>query len=181
MVESNFADPYDIAKKAYFINKDIKIKNYDRKNVLSKIQFEDDLNLLVNKEEDLKVRGKIKNVKYSRKYKVTLDPDIFLENYNPKTPINDSMRTVLFDIKNEHKSIWSEISIWNRNFDKKFKTASVEIVKGQPKYNFRYVLQKNKKSPLAIIFPSIGGGVESAHSRNFAKIFVCFANSKFYF
>ena len=34
MVESNFADPYDIARKFFGVNKYIKLSNYDRKNVL---------------------------------------------------------------------------------------------------------------------------------------------------
>ncbi len=172
MVESNFADPYDIAKKAYILTKDVRDKNYDRDSIVSKIQFVEDELVLVDKKEDLQVRGRIKNQKISsRKYKVNLDPDIFLDDYNSISPLSDSMRTILFDIKNEHKSIWPEISIWNRNFDKKIKTAYVEIVKDKPKYKFRYILQKNKTSPLAIIFPSIGSGVESAHNTNFAKIF----------
>ena len=69
------------------------------------------------------------------------------------------------------KSIWSENAVWNRSFNKKIKNAAVEISPNANKYNFRYVLQKNKQSPLVIIFPSIGEGVNSSHSNVMAKMF----------
>jgi len=94
-----------------------------------------------------------------------------LNNYNPKSPVADSLRTALFDLKDMKKTFWMEYSVWNRSFNKKLKTASVEIVEGRPKYNFKYLLQKNKKAPLVIIFPSVGEGISSAHSANIAKIF----------
>ena len=38
-------------------------------------------------------------------------------------------------------------------------------------YKFRYIMQKDKNAPLAIIFPSIGEGINSHHSIIWAKIF----------
>ena len=46
MVESNFADPYDIARKFYGVEKHIKLANYDRQKVISQLKdsySEDDL------------------------------------------------------------------------------------------------------------------------------------------
>lgn len=172
MVESNFIDPYDIAKKAYLTDKLIKQKNYDRNNVISKIKLEDEEVELVDKTEKLDVKGKLKNENLIVNEKnQELSADIFLNDYNPKSPIYDSMRTAFFDIQNISNTFWSDFSLWNRNFNRKIKTASVEIVKNRPKYNFKYILQKDKKAPLAIVIPSIGEGVESMRNSNIAKLF----------
>ena len=170
IIESNFTDPYDIAKKMYMLNKQIKLKNYDRSNVLSEIKFDDEIEL-VNKEK-LEVKGKLKNENLIvNENNFTLTPDIVLNNYNPKSPLADSLRTALFDLKDMKNPFWAELSLWNRDFNKKLKTACVEISKGREKYKFKYVLQKDKHSPLVIIFPSIGEGIASAHSANIAKLF----------
>lgn len=177
MVESNFADPYDIARKFFGVQKYIKLSNYDRKNVLDSIEDNyDEVELVDNKlkEEVLHVKGSIgksDNLIVDEKPDDELRADIFLLNYNPQNPILDSMRTALFDIKEVNKSIWSEISIWNRCFNKKIKTANIEIVKNRPLYKIRYILQKDKASPLVILFPSIGEGVNNHHSAILAKIF----------
>ena len=178
LVESNFADPYDIAKKFFGVEKYIKLSNYDRKKVLESIKQDDfdEVELVDNqkKEEFLQVKGAVgknSNLIVGDCFNKELTADIFLTDYNPQSPVLDSMRTALLDVKEANKSIWHDVSIWNRNFDKKIKTASVEIVKGRPKYNFRYILQKNKRSPLAILLPSVGEGINNNHSTILAKFF----------
>jgi len=176
MVESNFVDSYDIARKFFGAQKYIKLANYDREKVLSSIKDDyDEIELVdTKKEENLNVKGKIaknENLIVNENPYPELEADIILNDYNPQYPILDSMRTALFDLKEIHKSIWSDFSIWNKSFNKKIKTASVEICQNRPKYTFRYILQKNKTSPLAIIFPSIGEGVNNNHSVILAKMF----------
>ena len=174
MVESSFVDPYDVAKKFYGVEKYIKLSNYDRKNVLASIKDDyDEVDLTNNKTEKvLRVKGSIKgeNLIVSMPND-ELKADIILNDFNPQNPILDSMRTALFDIIEDERSIWNENAIWNRNFNKKIKTASVEITPNNDKYQFRYVLQKDKKSPLVIIFPSIGEGINSSHNNIMAKMF----------
>lgn len=174
MVESSFVDPYDVAKKFYGVEKYIKLSNYDRKNVLASIKDDyDEVDLTNNKTEKvLQVKGSIKgeNLIVSMPND-ELKADIVLNDFNPQNPILDSMRTALFDIIEDERSIWGENAIWNRNFNKKIKTASVEITPNNDKYQFRYVLQKDKKSPLVIIFPSIGEGINSSHNNIMAKMF----------
>ena len=174
MVESSFVDPYDVAKKFYGVEKYIKLSNYDRKNVLASIKDDyDEVDLTNNKTEKvLQVKGSIKgeNLIVSMPND-ELKADIVLNDFNPQNPILDSMRTALFDIIEDERSIWNENAIWNRNFNKKIKTASVEITPNNDKYQFRYVLQKDKKSPLVIIFPSIGEGINSSHNNIMAKMF----------
>ncbi len=176
MVESNFADPYDIARKFFGVQKEIKLSNYDRKNVLEKNKddFDDEFELVDknNTLEHLEVKGKIEN-----EHKITSDigqeltADIYLSDFKAQNPVLDSMRTALFDIKNESKSFWKEYSLWNRNFNKKLKTEFVEITQNKPKYAFKYLLQKKKASPLVIIFPSVGEGINSNHSAILGNIF----------
>ena len=181
MVESNFADPYDIARKFFGVEKYIKLSNYDRKNVIENIKNELDYKIddeieLVNKKpnkENLQVKGKIgESLIVNENQDKELAADIILTDYNPQYPILDSMRTALFDLKqHKNKSMWHELSLWNRNFNKKIKTAEVEICNNCPKYKFKYILQKEKSSPLAIIFPSIGEGINNSHSAILAKMF----------
>ena len=176
MVESNFADPYDIARKFFGVEKYIKLSNYDRKNVLEnkKDDFDLEMELVENKTlENIQVKGRVQD---SENLVVNetigdLSVDIVLADYNPQNPVVDSMRTVLFGVKNDKKSIWHEISIWNRDYNKKIKTDYIEITPNREKYKFKYVLQKDKNSPLAIIFPSIGEGVNNSHSAILAKMF----------
>ncbi len=174
MVESGYADPYDIAKKFYGVEKFIKLSNYDRKKVLATTKDNyDEVNLVENKKQKfIQVKGKLKgeNLIVSMPDD-ELSADIVLNDFNPQNPILDSMRTALFDMVEKDKSIWSENAVWNRSFNKKIKNAAVEISPNANKYNFRYVLQKNKQSPLVIIFPSIGEGVNSSHSNVMAKMF----------
>lgn len=177
MVESNFADPYMIAKEFFGVEKYIKLSNYDRKNVLDKIECHDDEIDLVNKDkqENITVKGALlsspsPNVIVNLSDE-ELKTDIFLNNYNPQNPVTDSMRTALFDYNTKQKSIWNPISVWNRDFSKKIKTGFVELNKERDKYKFYYILQKNKMSPLAVIFPSVGEGASSSHSRILAKMF----------
>lgn len=175
MVESNFADPYDIARKFFGVEKYIKLSNYDRKNVIENIKndFDDEIELVDKTKENLEVKGKLKNENLIVNETIAQDlaADIILADYNPQNPILDSMRTALFDLKENKKPFWNEISLLNRNFNKKIKTDDIEIVKNKPKYKFRYILQKNKTSPLAIIFPSIGEGINNSHSSILAKMF----------
>ena len=178
MVESNFIDPYDIARKFFGVEKYIKLSNYDRKKVLENTKNDDfdELELVDNKKNEkvLQVKGSVKNsenIVVNDYVNKELYADVFLNDYNSQDPVLDSMRTALFDVKNKNKSIWHEVSIWNRSFNKKIKTAEVEILKNRPKYRIRYVLQKDKISPLVILFPSVGEGVENNHSNILAKFF----------
>jgi len=177
MVESNFADPYDIARKFFGIEKHIKLSNYDRKKVIEKIEdnYDEEIELVDNKPiENLEVKGKlqkIENLIVNESPQNELMADIILTDYNPQNPILDSMRTALFDFKEKNFSMWSDLSIWNRNFEKKIKTDTIKITNENQKYKFKYILQKNKISPLVIIFPSIGEGINNSHSKTLAKLF----------
>ncbi len=152
-LETTYADPYEIVKQIDGIERYIKNSNLDRKEVL--MEKTASQNII-----------EISNVSVNP----DLKPDIKLNNYNPQTPLIDSMRTALFDNKDLGKSIWTETSVWNRNFKKKIKISSVRINSTRPKYNYRYILQKKKTSPVAIIFPSIGEGIMADKSTVLAKI-----------
>lgn len=153
-LEENYADPYEIVKQVDGVEKYIKISNLDRREVfMEKIASQ---NII-----------KISNITENP----NLKPDMKLNDFNPQTPLIDSMRTALFDNQKTGKSsIWSEMSVWNRNFSKKFKIASVNIDPKCVNYRYRYILQKNKISPVAIIYPSIGEGIMADKSTIMAKI-----------
>ena len=205
MVESTFADPYEIAKMIYGISDYVRCNNYDRINILDSLfvpvlvannevkEQKVDLKNLPEKpkiKEDKVVQteasseiatpnmlygGASKEDEYTNSYSAEdfrLDADINLAGYNPQSPVIDSMRTALLNNPEVNKSIWNELSIWNRSFSNRIKTSKITITEGKDDYNFRYIMQKDtSKSPVAIIYPSIGEGINSEHSVILAKMF----------
>lgn len=176
MVESNFPDPYEVAKKIYGVEKYIKLSNLDRKSEIEKFKNDyDEIDLVDNKtQENLSVKAKVgenENLILNETPISKLKADIILDNYNPQFPILDSMRTALLDIKAQSKPVWHDIALQNRTFAKRLKTAKIEVSPDREKYSVRYILQKDKNSPLAVLFPSVGEGVNNSHSSILAKVF----------
>lgn len=188
MIESNYADPYDIAKKLYGIENYIKSKDLDRKDLLSTEAKLLENNYIANTSED-KLENYIKQIQQIKDEESVLAgmeelaegsqvgaacnlvPDIWLNDFNAQSPVVDSIRTALFDSPSLNKSIWNELSIWNRSFPKRIKTGEISVFPDREKYKFRYILQRDKSAPLAIFYPSVGEGINSHHSTVFAKIF----------
>ena len=199
MVESTYADPYELTKKAFGIDGYIKKNNMDRVEIMSRLRVTEEQAEQENKtEETVPANVKIivpnaqKNVsaKIMNKGKtlasgempdvletklgltnVVIEPDLHLPNYAPQTPVVDSMRTTLFVLPDATKSIWNEMSVWNRSFANRIKTSNITFFEGREPYTFRYILQKNKNAPLAIIYPSTGDSAKASHPVMFAKIF----------
>ena len=207
MLESTFADPYEIAKTVYGISSYVKCANLDRINFSQNLytpaandekkEIKEQKPVLRNtvskpaapKEDkvvkievsseiatpDILYGGAIKEDSYTKSFSAEdfrLEPDINLPGYNPQSPVIDSMRTALLNNPEVNKSIWNELSIWNRSFANRIKTSKIKVTEGKEDYKFRYILQKtNDKSPVAIIFPSIGEGINSEHSVILAKMF----------
>ena len=185
MIESDYADPYDIQKKLYGMENYIRNSNLDRKDLLTtnaeiieEIAKEVQAPEIAENADESQEGGitgaataieDIEDIEIIKKE--PLKVDIELADFNAQTPIVDSMRTALFDNPDINKSIWNELSIWNRSFAKRIRTGSVNIAEGRDDYKFRYILQKDKTSPLVILYPSIGEGSNAHHSTVFAKIF----------
>lgn len=178
MLESTYADPYDIQKKLYGIENYIKNSNLDRQNLLETEAKLVDIEGAVaeeiasNTDKDGTITGAASDIDDIEIIKtVPLEPDIVLSDFNPQSPIVDSMRTALFDNPEINKSIWNELSIWNRSFAKRIKTDSVAVVPDRDEYKFRYIMQKDKTAPLIILYPSVGEGYHTHHNTVFAKMF----------
>lgn len=152
-IEESYADPYEVVKQVDGVEKYIKFNNLDRRDVFIEKTASQNIVPISNFSEN-----------------PALKPDIKLNDFNPQSPLIDSMRTALFDNKKFNKSVWSETSVWNRSFSKKIKISYVNVDPTRSNYRFRYVLQKNKNSPMAIIFPSIGEGIMADKSTVLAKI-----------
>ena len=165
MLESNYADPYDVSKKLYGIDNYIRNSNLDRKEVLAEIVEAQGIPTAEEAIPDRFITApKESNIKKP-------SPDIVLENYNPQSPVIDSMRTAFFEVPDLNKSMWSELSVWNRSFSKRIKTSYINIEPNRQNYKFRYILQKNPQAPVAILYPSIGEGAMAHHSVVLAKMF----------
>ena len=183
MIESTYADPYDIQKKLYGLENYIRNSNLDRKDLLEteaelvqegqSALAEEMIAQLGNNEKSYMEEGTPTGMAAELELikKPPLTPDIVLDDYNPQTPVIDSMRTALFDDNSVNKSMWNELSIWNRSFAKRIKTASISVDEAREPYKYRYILQKDKTAPLVIMYPSIGEGSNAHHSIIFAKMF----------
>lgn len=153
----NYADPYDASKKLNGLEKYIKNNNLDRSDVFKQIS---------NSQKDSSTNVNINNLSL----KTGLNSDITLDNFDPQGRWTDALRTIRFDNKKIDTSVWSDLSIWNKTFEKRIKTDSVSVFPNRAKYSYRYILQKYKNSPLAIIYPSIGESANSVESVEQAKI-----------
>lgn len=151
----NYADPYFISKQMIGIERYIQNKNIDR------------INYLENKNTNINEIN-ISNISSDKDLKIKTD--VSLSNFYPQNKETDSMRSIIFDGQNINRSFWSPLSLWNKSFNKKIKTDSVRIAENKPELKFRYILQKEESSPLAIIYPSIGEGINSEQSVIFTKI-----------
>ena len=186
MIETNFADPYDIHKKLFGIENYIRNSNYDRQELLTEEkqlveeghpELAEELiaQMGENQKGDFNMSGNMTGgaigVSDILPLVNALNPDIVIEDYNSQSPVIDSMRTALFDDKSISKSMWNDLSLWNRSFSKRIKTDSVDITEGREPYKFKYILQKDKTAPIMIFYPSIGEGAGNHHSLVFAKMF----------
>ena len=183
MIEATYADPYDIQKKLYGLENYIRNSNLDRKDLLEtetelvqegQSALAEEMIAQIGSDEKLNTEdgvptGMAADLEIIKKPKLV--PDIVLDDYNPQTPVIDSMRTALFDDNSVNKSMWTELSIWNRSFAKRIKTASISVDATREPYKYRYILQKDKTAPLVILYPSIGEGSNAHHSVIFAKMF----------
>lgn len=146
-VELTYADPYELIRQADGVTNYIKNNNLDRSDVFAQKTSTENI-VPINNIEDFS----------------ELKPDVKFTDYNPQSPLVDAMRTSLFDNMEHDGSMWADISLWNRSFDKQMKTACVKIYAGRPKYKYKYILQPDKNAPVAIIYPSIGEGILSDKS-----------------
>ena len=174
LIETTYADPYDIHKKLFGIENYIRNSNFDREELLreEKQLVEEGHPELAEKLIADLGENKNNNNEIHELLPLTsaIKPDIFLEGYKIQTPVIDSMKTAFFEDKSVNKSIWNELSVWNRSFAKRIKTDSVSINNGVP-YKYKYILQKDKNAPIIFIYPSIGEGAGNHHSIIFAKLF----------
>ncbi|MBQ6516040.1 VacJ family lipoprotein [bacterium] len=187
LLETNFTDPYYITKLGYGLDKYIKKNNYDRIDIISQLMAENNIDKDYKKIKRVKNKKKTKlevsakivdeknknaNIKEAVAYqKDDFKSEILLKDYAPQAPVTDSMRTMLFNLPDASKSIWNEVSPWNHSFINRTKTMPITVFEGREKYTFRYLMQKDKNAPLAIIYPSTGDGIYSNHPLMFGKLF----------
>ncbi len=237
MVESTYADPYEIAKKMYGIENYIKTENIEKQVFMNtSAEIVTDVSAPVVSSSDPILYHSTKQEAARSYFQFTLNDDIFviekilkdnepyenpysnqtlakaieytditpqntapnktamaapaastpvkttntysdmkadieLNDYCPQCPVTDSMRTALFELPGINDSMWTELSIWNRCFAKQIKTASVNVTPSRVDYKYRYILQKDKNAPVAILYPSIGEGAASHHLIVLAKLF----------
>lgn len=175
MIETTYADPYDIHKKLFGLENYIRNSNYDRQELLG-INETIEINKTIDgKGDTIMTDGQITGIASDLADILPLadviEADIVISDYKTQTPVIDSMKTALFEDKSINKSVWNELSLWNRCFSKRIKTGSVIITEGKEPYKYKYILQKNKTAPLMIFYPSIGEGAGNHHSLVFAKMF----------
>lgn len=157
IAEKAFIDPYELSKQFYGFNRYRKIENLDHQEIF--------LEKIAENTEEITGTAKDLNTLSSK-----LHADIKLPNFQAQSSTIDSFRSMLFDKTWEDDSAWLELSVWNRDFNKKIKTASVKLKSGVPKYEYKYLINKKKNSPLAIIYPTIGADINAKKSVALTKI-----------
>lgn len=168
-IDETYADPYEIAKQIDGVDRYIKNSNLDRKSVFLEKTAAQNIIKVSKLSENADGISEIKP-ELRPAIRSEIMPDVELNNYNPQDPLIDSMRTAMFDNQKIDSSKWSDISVWNKTFNHQIKIASVSINAGRPNYRYRYILQKNKTAPIAILYPSIGEGIMADKSVVLAKI-----------
>lgn len=153
-IDYTYADPYEITKELQGVERYIKNENLDRKEVFAEKTASQNIIKINNLPDNPNLKA-----------------DIRLNNYDPQGPLVDSMRTALFNDENLNDPRWSELSLWNKGFCKQIKTSSVAVMPNRLDCKYRYILQKSKTAPLAILYPSFGEGIMAHHSVVLAKIF----------
>ncbi len=187
MIETNYADPYDIHKKLFGIENYIRNSNYDRQELLIEEKqlveegYPEKAEELIselgenNKKGDYMTLGETTGSAAGLTDLLPLsklpDADIVIKDYQSQTPVIDSMKTALFEDNTVNKSFWNDLSIWNRSFAKRVKTDSVAVTDGKETYKYKYILQKDLTAPIMIFYPSIGESAGNHHALVFAKMF----------
>ena len=204
LIETTYADPYDIHKKLFGIENYIRNSNYDREELIQEekelveegqVELAEELiaELGEKKGENTMTIGQTTggasdlstklppNLPHNLPHNLpplpltplanALKADIILNGFKIQTPVIDSMKTAFFDDKTVHQSMWNEISLWNRSFERRIKTGSITVNEGRAPYKYKYLLQKDKSAPLMIFYPSIGEGAGNHHSLVFGKMF----------
>lgn len=154
-INSTYADPYEITRLYYGFNTYTLEKNLDRKEVFDEV----DSRMSVNSEPDGCITGsgcKISDIKF--------------EDFDSQGAVVDSIRSSVVDRQKKEESFWADISLWNRTFEKRIEDKRVRLHKDADKYEYRYLLQKDKTSPLAIIYPAIGENTDSKQSIALSRI-----------
>ncbi len=161
-LEQTCADPYEVLRQIDGVESFIKNNNLDRSNIF--------LEKTASDNQTLAGKTKIDDGNIDVSLSVPIYADIELKNFNPQSPLVDAMRTVLLDKENPKKSKWAQTSLWNNDFEKKIKKSSIRFDDKCSKYTYRYILQADKNSPVAIIYPAIGEGVMAEHSTTMTRI-----------
>jgi phospholipid-binding lipoprotein MlaA len=154
-INQTYADPYEEIKILYGLTSYVRNNNLDKEKEYNK------------KEATVNNKQAYQTISMSN---TNNSVDVLLENYNSQGAAVDSLRSMNFDRQNDEKSGWMQISPWNRTFVNRFKESSIRLTEGKPKYEYRYILQKEKNSKLAIIYPSIGENIRSAQGTAIAKL-----------
>ncbi len=162
ILEQTCADPYEVLRQIDGVESFIKNNNLDRSNIF--------LEKIASGNKNLVSAAKIDDGNVNVRLTPPVSADIELKNFNPQSPLVDAMRTVLLDKENPKKSKWAQTSVWNNDFEKKIKKASIRFDNKLVKYTYRYILQKDKNAPAAIIYPAIGEGVMAEHSTTMTRI-----------
>ncbi len=79
-----------------------------------------------------------------------------LKDYDSQCPEIDTLRFEMFDVQNEKKSTWCDLSPWNDDFFNQNTERSISLFKDRPEMEYMYWLQKDKTAPLNVIIPGIG-------------------------
>lgn len=157
------ADPYELSKRLYNVERYIKINNYDKRD---KIRAEQEL----IDEEYAKIIA-ASPVEVQADNGNTLEY-ITVPGFNSQGTAVDTLRVAQFDIINDRESMWVDVSLWNSDFYNAASERSVKVIEDKSAMPYKVWFQKdNKHAPLAVVLPGTGSHYSGAELNALAEIF----------
>ena len=159
MMLNAFADPYEISKQLYYVERYMKLHDMDRKDVIMK-EYADSM-----KQE---YRKKTNIVKIDPRYAELIDVNI--DFFNKQNEATDTLRYGMFDIQQDYQSMWADSSPWNNDFYNKSEIRELQIKKNAPKFFFKIWQQPDLNAPLMVIIPGTGASCMSFEAGAMAEL-----------
>ncbi|UDQ98103.1 VacJ family lipoprotein [Lentisphaerota bacterium WC36G] len=188
MMINAFADPYEISKQLYYVNRYIKQHDIDNAGVMEQkyiASMKDAVNTHMQqsaKREAMKKKTPEPNRLNVVPPEYALLVDVDLAEFHAQNPEVDTMRYSNFDIQNDKKSVWVDVSPWNDDFYNQSVVREIQLKKDAPEFMYKLWLQTiededhenhgdvNLTAPLAVVCPGTGASIFSFESAAMAEL-----------
>ncbi len=159
------ADPYELSKRLYNVQRYIQVNNYDKKEIIKAEQQ--------RRVKEYYAWLKQKNLNASDFTKVNTKGlnVVDIPGFQSQGAAVDTLRLGQAQIVNDRESIWVDVSLWNSDFFYQGSVRSVEVLKDKSSMPYKVWFQKDKWAPLAVLIPGTASHYSNNESTMLAEIF----------